>query len=376
MDSTSSQPQTPNSVPPTAPITPAGPPDNTPNEEWLQNFYKECGREVTLAYTTLNQMKNWAMIVAAAAISGVAFSTSALNYPNEKMYVGVVIVYTFILRFFIRAIICYINLTRWNRLQNDCLQYGLLPHDNTSSTELLTRLQSSIENYYFRWRSPIDRKTQLFSNLKLGFGLLLALPLFFLIWGVSELWASSLVQALTVFAVGTTIVEFNDFFKSPYFDNIRAYDRRKQKSKAYEIFPVPASRGWYLATWVVVVCLSVTVALVSRSRRVQQQPATSAAIHIQGTVQSTSIPDAEIAVSSVPNNSEVWLDGVFVGFTPSTLRMHPGKKQLRIMADKYDVFERDVTVLSNSQVTFVAHLVKARRSTQPDAPGSRRGVRR
>src|SRR5437667_1333397 len=89
-------------------------------DSWLHDFYKECGREVTLAYTTLNQMKNWAMIVAAAAISGLSFGTSGRHYPNPVMFVGVVIVYVFILRFFVRAILCYINLTRWNKLQSGC----------------------------------------------------------------------------------------------------------------------------------------------------------------------------------------------------------------------------------------------------------------
>src|SRR6266404_5852260 len=41
------------------------------DDPWLHDFYKECGREVTLAYTTLNQMKNWAIVVQAAVISGV-----------------------------------------------------------------------------------------------------------------------------------------------------------------------------------------------------------------------------------------------------------------------------------------------------------------
>src|SRR5713101_1817071 len=71
------------------------------DEDWLENFYKECGREVTLAYTTLNQMKNWAIVTAAAAISGLAFGTAAGKFPNVPMFTGTVIVYAFVLRFFI-----------------------------------------------------------------------------------------------------------------------------------------------------------------------------------------------------------------------------------------------------------------------------------
>lgn len=242
-----------------------GTPPQQLDTTWIDTFYKECGREVTLAYTTLNQMKNWAMTVAAAALSGLAFGSSSASYPNKYMFVGVVIVYVFVLRFYIRAILCYINLCRWNRLQSDCVELRLLARAKDTGLsktpqELETQFKEDLQNYYFRWLSPIDRKTQLLSNLKLGFGLVFALTFFFLLWGMLNLWQERLVKALLVFCVGTTIVEFNDFFKSPFFDTVSAFQRRKTWSRAHEIFPVPASRGWYLASWILVIALSVTFA--------------------------------------------------------------------------------------------------------------------
>ncbi len=163
-----------------------------PDPKWLEAFYRECGREVTLAYTTLNQMKNWAMLVTAAAISGLAFGTSAAQYPNRTMLIGVVVVYTFTLRFFIRANLCYINLSRWNTLQSDCVQLMVSPNADASGqaknkSALVEQLKQDIQHYYHQWLSPINRKVQVFANLKLGFALLFALPLFFLIWGVAAL---------------------------------------------------------------------------------------------------------------------------------------------------------------------------------------------
>lgn len=244
--------------------TNTGPPRAIDNA-WVDTFYKECGREVTLAYTTLNQMKNWAMTVAAAALSGLAFGASSSTYPNKYMFVGVVIVYVFVLRFYIRAILCYINLCRWNRLQSDCVELRLLPRQyegkpGKSQEEVDTQFREDLQNYYYRWLSPIDRKTQLLSNLKLGFGLVFALTLFFFLWGLLNLWHDRLVKALLVFSVGTTIVEFNDFFKSSFFDTVSAYRARKSRSKVYEIFPVPGSRGWYLASWIFVIVVSVVFA--------------------------------------------------------------------------------------------------------------------
>jgi hypothetical protein len=235
------------------------------DHNWVDTFYRECGREVTLAYTTLNQMKNWAMTVAAAALSGLAFGTSSASYPNKYMFVGVVVVYVFVLRFYVRAILCYINLVRWNRLQSDCVEFRLLPRVKDkgpakTKLELESQFKEDLQNYYFRWLSPIDRKTQLISNLKLGFGLVFALTLFFFLWGLINLWPDRLVKALFVFSVGTTVVEFNDFMKSTFFDTVIAFQQRTKWSKAHEIFPVPGSRGWYLASWIFVIFLSVTIA--------------------------------------------------------------------------------------------------------------------
>lgn len=57
------------------------------DDKWIENFYKECGREVTLAYTTLNQMKNWAIVIAGALLSGFAFGTSAITGSMQNFQI-------------------------------------------------------------------------------------------------------------------------------------------------------------------------------------------------------------------------------------------------------------------------------------------------
>ncbi len=224
---------------PKAQASKTGPPVEAPtaeeaplDEEWLEAFYKECGREATLAYTTLNQMKNWAMLVTAAAISALSFGTSASTYPNVPMFLGVVMVYVFVLRFYIRSILCYINLIRWNQLQNDCIALKLVEKPPKSGSpprskkDLENQLKQDIRDYYHGWLSVINRKSQLFQNLKLGFALLFALPLFFMIQGVASLWSNSWVKGMTFFAVGVTFVELNDYFKSVWFDDVPAFRKR------------------------------------------------------------------------------------------------------------------------------------------------------
>jgi len=236
------------------------------DDKWLDSFYRECGREITLAYTTLNQMKNWAMVVAAAAISGLSFSSSAQQnqYPNIPMFVGTVIVYVFVLRFYIRAILCYTNLLKWNKLQSDCLSLKLMqPARNKillTADELRKQLAEDINFHYYEFLPTVGRKTQLLANLKLGFILLFALAIFFLIWGIVGLWSSHLVRGLTVFAIGNSVLEMYDFFSSRNFDDVNAWKRRRAKGKEYGVFPVPQTRSFFIYGWVANITVSLVVA--------------------------------------------------------------------------------------------------------------------
>ncbi len=234
------------------------------DDGWLENFYRECGREVTLAYTTLNQMKNWAIVIAGAVISGLAFSGSAQKgeYPNLPMFVGTVIVYIFILRFYVRAILCYTNLLRWNKLQSDCIELKLLKssrNQHLSDEQIRQRLADDIRFHYFELLPTVNRKTQLLSILKLGFYPLFTLALFFLLQGAIILWSNPVVKGLAVFAVFTTVLEGYDFFTSGFFDDVSAWKRKKAKAKESRIFPVPQSRAFYFFGWVANLAISAAV---------------------------------------------------------------------------------------------------------------------
>ncbi|MGB9072143.1 MAG: hypothetical protein WCC22_05690 [Terriglobales bacterium] len=209
-------------------------------------------------------MKNWAMTVVAAVISGLAFGAKAGDYPTPPMYAGAVIVYVLVLRFYVRAILCYTNLVRWNILQSDCIQLKLIPRlkeTAPSKTELKKKLASDIQDYYHEWLSPLSRKDQLSQNLKLAFYPLFAFTIFFVAWGGTRLWHDQFVKGLTVFAILTTVLEAADFFRSKYFDDPAARERKKQKkSRIAEVFPVPQSGGGYLVGWILNVAISLIVA--------------------------------------------------------------------------------------------------------------------
>jgi PEGA domain-containing protein len=314
-------------------------------DKWLEAFYKECGREVTLAYTTLNQMKNFAMIAVAAAISGTAFSKDANRFPDERMFVGIVIVYVFVLRFFFRAIICYINLTRWNTLQNACAQLKLIPDARSGAKTKLEReseFRYNYQHFYVQWLSPISRNAQIVSNLRLGFGLLFALPVFFGTWGLISLWRSPIVEGMTVFALGITLVEVYDFFTSEIFDSVKADSRRQPNRKASNYYPTPAARSFVLLQWLAVAVISVTTALV------QEQRLKLPAMNPPPPNSSTLI------LSSDPTAAIVYIDGVRKGTTPLLATVAPGNRTIETRQSGFIPSSVSIDLIANqSQTVFI-----------------------
>ena len=249
-------------------------PDNPAlDDKWLENFYKECGREVTLAFTTLNMLKNWAAAVVAVSLPALVAlgkrdpSPAQLPArPEVLVYIGALVVYVFSLRFFMRAILAYVNLIRWNNLQSAVLKLKLLdpaPGSDPAAhrAELERDLREKIRDLYFGWHAPagLGRESQVSSNLKLGFALVLALPL--LVAGMSvspAIFSSPAGRGMTVFTIGYTLLELLDFAWSPFFDTPEAFRARKRGENV--IFPTPISSAKYLWSLVVIIAASAIAA--------------------------------------------------------------------------------------------------------------------
>ncbi len=65
-----------------------------------------------------------------------------------------------------------------------------------------------------------------------------------------------------------------------------------------------------------------------------------------------------IAVKSVPDGAEVYVDGSFVGEAPATLRLAPGKHTIRVTTKGYKDWSRELSVLASSDVKLTATLDK------------------
>ncbi len=63
-----------------------------------------------------------------------------------------------------------------------------------------------------------------------------------------------------------------------------------------------------------------------------------------------------VKVSSDPAGADIYLDGQFVGNTPSLLHVAAGPHKIEIQSGKTKPWERDLTVLKDSDVTVHAAL--------------------
>lgn len=65
---------------------------------------------------------------------------------------------------------------------------------------------------------------------------------------------------------------------------------------------------------------------------------------------------ATVTVSSEPAGAEIYLDGKFVGDTPSVLQVSAGAHKIRVEAAGRKAFERELDVLRGSQISLTANL--------------------
>ncbi len=65
-----------------------------------------------------------------------------------------------------------------------------------------------------------------------------------------------------------------------------------------------------------------------------------------------------VAVQATPEHADILVDGNFVGNSPATLKLAPGKHSLKIAAPGYGEWQRDVFVLGGSESHLSATLQK------------------
>jgi hypothetical protein len=91
----------------------------------------------------------------------------------------------------------------------------------------------------------------------------------------------------------------------------------------------------------------------------QQQQQQQQTVVVPGGVSDTrSERRGSVIVTSEPENCEVYADGLFVGNTPTNLKLGDGVHIIEVRKHGYQSFKRELRVLSDSELNLRAHLQK------------------
>lgn len=191
------------------------------DRKFLDTFYRECGREVTLAYTVLNQTNTWAVTFFAIAMGPsliglvrkpIGAETFVLDYPNEFVWLYLIFAWGILLRFLQRSALALANMYRWNELATATWEVSALREDHQRQLDLNDKLVETVNRLMMNWGDPRPRRQILWSTLKLMYLVPLAILLYLFIWGFAGLPRTPLYWAGTCMFIGWTTVELLFFF--------------------------------------------------------------------------------------------------------------------------------------------------------------------
>ena len=95
----------------------------------------------------------------------------------------------------------------------------------------------------------------------------------------------------------------------------------------------------------------------------ERPPSQEPAIALNPVRAPQAVERAEIAVSSIPNEAEIELDGIFVGSTPFTVNLSPGDHRLTVKKSGFKMWERKVNITSG-RAMITAELKPGKDSNQ------------
>jgi hypothetical protein len=179
--------------------------------KWLEAFYKECGREVSLAYEVLNYSNNWGVTLVAAVLATGFLSTVRIQdnrviiqYPTIIHWYYLVFAWIVMIRFFVRSALGLGNMYRWNVLIYASSKILSLPENHPYQPIFINNFAKKIDAYYYKWKSPIKKQKLIWQNLKLMYFWFFLVILALFIWGLIRLDKNSLYWV----GVGTFLIPF------------------------------------------------------------------------------------------------------------------------------------------------------------------------
>lgn len=84
------------------------------------------------------------------------------------------------------------------------------------------------------------------------------------------------------------------------------------------------------------------------------------------TAPSTDCGTGAVALTAVPENADILVDGNFVGNAPAALKLAPGKHSIKVAAPGYGEWQREISVLGGSETRLAVTLEKQIASAPAD----------
>lgn len=190
------------------------------NRSWVEKFYGECGREVSLAYNVLNHTNSWgitltAAVLAIGVIGTVRFENGSINstYPTVVHWFYVIVAWIIMVRFFMRSCLALTNMYRWNTLIYAASSILSLPDDDKDLPIFERNFIKKVKAYYYDWKSPRKPSNILWHSLKLMYLWFFIILLTLIIWGFVEVEKSWLYLVGSLLFVVPTALEILWFFR-------------------------------------------------------------------------------------------------------------------------------------------------------------------
>jgi len=181
------------------------------NRSWVEKFYTECGREVSLAYNTFNQTNHWGItlvtgIVALAFITSIKYVEGELKivYPNIAYWFVVIVAWIIMIRFFVRSCLALVNMYRWNNLIYAASKLLSLADGHPDALVFEKNFAKKVKAYFYDWRSPIPMQKLVWECFRLIYIWFLLPLLGLIIWGLVVLYEQTLwLLGLLIFILPT-----------------------------------------------------------------------------------------------------------------------------------------------------------------------------
>lgn len=169
------------------------------DRSWIEKFYCECGREVSLAYNTFNQANNWGItlttgIVGIVFISAIRSEQGAITiiYPNIAYWFIIILAWVVMTRFFVRSCLALMNMYRWNTLIFAASKILSLPPEHPEVPIFERNFAKKVKAYFYDWRSPHPLRKILWECFRLMYIYFFLILFGLIIWGFVVLYGQTL----------------------------------------------------------------------------------------------------------------------------------------------------------------------------------------